>query len=72
MFANCDAKIKIKIYNEYLDTVDQFKYLGIEISNKSINPEGILQARLIKANSMYQAVKTNCRTLGLSNVRIKI
>jgi hypothetical protein len=40
MFVNCDAKIKI--YDDYIDTVDKFKYLGIELSNASINPEGIL------------------------------
>jgi hypothetical protein len=40
MFVNSNSKIKI--YGEYIDTVKNFKYLGIEISNACINPEGIL------------------------------
>ena len=70
MFVNCDAQIEI--YGKFIQTVDKFKYLGIELSNACINPEGILEARIVKANSMYQAVKTNCRVLGLQNVRVKI
>ena len=51
MFVNCNAKIKI--YGEYIDTVQNFKYLGLELLNASMNPEGILQARLVKANGMF-------------------
>jgi hypothetical protein len=40
MFVNCNAKIQI--YGESIDTVDNFKYLGIELTNACINPEGIL------------------------------
>jgi hypothetical protein len=51
MFINCDSKIQI--YGESIDTVESFKYLGIEISNACINPEKNLEARIVKANSIY-------------------
>lgn len=40
--------------------------------NVSRNPEHILSDRMIKAHRMYMAVKTNCKVLGISNIRIKI
>jgi hypothetical protein len=46
--------------------------LGFKLSNACTTPIEILEDRIMKANRMFQAIRTNCRVLGLSNVRIKI
>jgi hypothetical protein len=55
-----------------IDTVQEFKYLGLILSNKSSKPDVLLNARILKAQRTFYAVRTNCRLLGISNVRVKL
>ena len=70
MFVNCKGNIVIN--EKEIEIVDYFKQLGFNISNACMSPVSILEDRIIKANRMFQAIRTNCRLLGLSNIRIKI
>ncbi len=70
MFVNCFAEMKI--YGKEIETVNEFKYLGIIIANNSTTPSRILKARLSSAKRSFNAVCTNCKLLGISNVRIKL
>jgi hypothetical protein len=70
MFVNCFAKMKI--YGKEIGTVNEFKYLGIIIANNITTPSRILKARLSSAKRSFNAVCTNCKLLGISNVRIKL
>ena len=70
MYVNCNAKLKIG--PKCVETVKQFKYLGLLLSNKSKHPEVMLEARINKAKSVIYAVKSNCKLLGISNVRVKL
>ena len=60
------------VNNKQIETVNQFKYLGLEISNNSVKPDTIIIARLAAAKRIFNAVQTNCRILGISNVRVKL
>jgi hypothetical protein len=37
------------VNNKKIDNVDEFKYLGLILSNKSSKPDVLLQARISKA-----------------------
>jgi hypothetical protein len=52
--------------------VNQFKYLGIIIANNETTPVSILKARLNSAKRSFNAVCTNCKMLGISNVKVKL
>ena len=47
MFVNCTGQMYVE--NEPMDTVDEFKYLGLIISNNVCKPEVMLKARINKA-----------------------
>jgi hypothetical protein len=70
MFVNSFAKLKV--YGEEIETVNEFKYLGVMIANNSKTPSRILKARLSSAKRSFNAVCTNCKLLGISNVRVKL
>ena len=52
--------------------MSEFKYLGLILSNSSSKPDVLLNARILKAKHTFYAVITNCRLLGISNVRVKL
>ena len=52
--------------------MSEFKYLGLILSNSSSKPDVLLKARIFKAQRTFYAVRTNCRLLGISNVRVKL
>jgi hypothetical protein len=52
--------------------VNEFKYLGIVLSNKSTKPDKILKARLNEAKRRFISVCTNCRMVGITNVKVKL
>jgi hypothetical protein len=60
------------VKNLKISTVHKFKYLGLIMSDSSTKPEVLLQARLNKAVRAFYAVKTNCKLLGISNIRVKV
>ena len=60
------------VNTEKIDTVDEFKYLGLILSNKSCKPDVMLKARIIKAQRTFYVVRTNCRLLGISNIIVKL
>ena len=60
------------VNSQKIDTVDEFKYLGLILSNKSSRPDILLKARMLKAQQTFYAVRTNCRLLGINNVRVKL
>ena len=62
MFVNCKGNIVIN--EKEIEIVDSFKYLGFNISNACMSPVSILEDIIIKANRMFQAIRTNCRLLG--------
>jgi hypothetical protein len=70
MFVNGDAQMSVS--NKKIDTVTEFKYLGLMISNSSCKPDILLKDRILKAKRTFFAVRTNCRMLGISNVRVKL
>lgn len=70
MFINCKGNMTVK--NLKISTVHKFKYLGLIMSDSSTKPEVLLQARINKAVRAFYAVKTNCKLLGISNIRVKI
>jgi hypothetical protein len=70
MYVNCNDKLKIG--PKFVETVKQFKYLGLVLSNKCRHPEVLLDARISKAKSVYYAIRSNCKLLGISNVRVKL
>ena len=70
MFVNCQSKLNV--YQEEIETVNQFKYLGIIIANNETIPVSILKARLNSAKRSFNAVCTNCKMLGISNVKVKL
>lgn len=70
MYVNCDSKLKIG--NSFVKTVREFKYLGLILSNSCKKPEALLQARINKASSTFYAVRSNCRLLGVTNIRVKL
>ena len=70
MFVNCNGQMLLNKYK--IDTVNEFKYLGLIISNNTFKPEVLLLARICKAKRTFYAVRTNCRLLGISNIRVKL
>jgi hypothetical protein len=55
-----------------IKNVKEFKYLGLKMYNNVVSPEQLLSVRLAAAKRTFNAVKCNCRILGISNVRVKI
>ena len=70
MFVNCTAVMKV--YNMEVETVQEFKYLGIIIANNLTTPSRILTARLGAAKRSFNAICSNCKMLGITNVKIKL
>lgn len=52
--------------------MSHFKYLGLTLSAVCQRPDGILRDRLTKARKAFNAVRANCRLLGLNNARVKL
>ena len=42
------------------------------MSNNSRKPDALLQARINKAKSVFFAIRSNCKLLGISNVCVKL
>ena len=55
-----------------IETVEEFKYLGVMLYNDATKPNKILQARLNAAKRSFNAVSTNCKMLGISNIKVKL
>ena len=60
------------IDNKKIETVSEFKYLGIMLENNTTKPDRILKARLNAAKRSFIAVCTNCRIMGITNVKVKL
>jgi hypothetical protein len=63
MHVNCEGNIVCN--GAVLANVNQFKYLGIEISNNSSKPDIILKSRIVKAKQAFNCVRTNVRMFNL-------
>ena len=70
MGVNC--KIFLKSKGIFLGQVDQFKYLGLEISALRKSPVVMYEARLSAAKKAFQALTAKSRFLGISNTRVKL
>ena len=70
MLINCRGTIYCRAAP--LEEVSAFKYLGVTLAATCYRPDGILQDRLLKARRAFNAVRANCRLLGLSNARVKL
>ncbi len=55
-----------------LQQVDEFKYLGLKLTAICQQPDGLLRARLLAARRTFNAVRANCRWMGISNSRVKL
>ena len=55
-----------------IETVNEFKYLGIMLSNKTTKPDNIIKARLNAAKRSFMSICTNCRIMGITNVKVKL
>jgi hypothetical protein len=55
-----------------IETVEEFKYLGIMLYNDATKPDKILKARLNAAKRSFYSVCTNCRIIGVTNVKVKL
>jgi hypothetical protein len=42
------------------------------LSNKATKPDQIIKARLNVAKRSFQAICTNCRIIGVTNVKVKL
>ena len=60
------------VNNKEIKTVQEFKYLGIMLSNKATKPDKILKARLNAAKRSFLSICTNCRIIGVTNVKVKL
>jgi hypothetical protein len=60
------------IDNKKIDTVSEFKYLGIMLSKATTKPDKILKARLNAAKRSFLSICTNCRVIGITNVKVKL
>jgi len=60
------------VHNKKIETVQEFKYLGIMLSNKATKPDKILKARLNAAKRSFLSICTNCRIVGITNVKVKL
>ena len=47
MFVNTDSQMYVN--NKKIDTVNEFKYLGLILSNRTSKPDVLLKARIVKA-----------------------
>lgn len=70
MYVNCNSNLYIGM--DKVKNVTEFKYLGLRISNKSRKPDILLQARINKALSTFYAIRSNCRLMGITNIRVKL
>ncbi len=70
MLINCNQEIFVNGIE--INNVREFKYLGLYMFDNVVSPEKLLQIRLAAAKRTFNAVKCNCRILGISNVRVKI
>ena len=52
--------------------MSEFKYLGIMLENNTTKPDRIIKARLNSAKRSFLAVCTNCRIMGITNVKVKL
>jgi hypothetical protein len=55
-----------------IETVEEFKYLGIMLYNDATKPDRIIKARLNAAKRSFFSVCTNCRMIGITNVKVKL
>ena len=55
-----------------IETVNEFKYLGIMLSSKTTKPDNIIKARLNAAKRSFLSICTNCRIMGITNVKVKL
>ena len=60
------------IDNQKIETVKEFKYLGIILQNNATKPDKIIKARLNAAKRSFYSVCTNCRLLGITNIKVKL
>ena len=60
------------IDNQKIETVKEFKYLGIILQNNATKPDKIVKARLNAAKRSFYSVCTNCRMIGVTNVKVKL
>jgi hypothetical protein len=58
--------------NKKIETVSEFKYLGIRLANNATKPDIILKARLNAAKRSFLSICTNCRIIGITNVKVKL
>ena len=70
MLINCTGTIKCG--DTPLEEVEEFRYLGLLLKAKCLLPSGILLDRLQQSRKVFNAVRANCRLLGLSNPRVKL
>jgi len=70
MYVNSVGNLRIE--KKKVKSVREFKYLGLYMFDNVVSPEKLLSIRLAAAKRTFNAVKCNCRILGISNVRIKI
>ena len=52
--------------------MDEFKYLGVILSNKATKPDQIIKARLNAAKRSFVAICSNCRIVSINNVKVKL
>ena len=55
-----------------MEQVEQFRYLGLEISCLRKSPVVMFEARLRAAKKAFFALTARARFLGISNVRVRI
>ena len=70
MYVNSVGNLKIE--KKKVKSVREFKYLGLYMFDNVVSPEKLLSIRLAAAKRTFNAVKCNCRILGIFNVRVKI
>ena len=68
MFINCNEQMFVD--NQEIKTVNEFKYLGIVLSNKSTKPNKILKACLNEAKRRFTSLCTNCRMVGITMLKL--
>ena len=70
MLVNCNAEMLVG--DKKIDNVNEFKYLGIMMSNNTTKPDQIIKARLNAAKRSFISICTNCKLIGITNVRVKL
>ena len=60
------------VNNNQIKTVEEFKYLGVILSSKAAKPDLIVKARLNAAKRSFIALCSNCRIVGIHNVKVKL